>query len=66
MLTINFYKLKIDNGDNSIYKEKFTDICINFNKELLVTVDELCINITYCGDEEREEIQKFIWLNENP
>ena len=66
MLTINLYKLKIGNADNSIFKEKFTDICINFNKELLVTVDELCINITYCGDEEREEIQKFIWLNENP
>ena len=66
MQTINLYKLKVDNADNFIHKEKFNDICINFNKLLLVTVDELCVNITYCGDEEKEEIQKFIWLNENP
>ena len=74
LLTINLYKLNVDNADNSINKEKFTDIDVNFDKNLLVTVDELCINITYFeyGEEEtpnkdkKEENERFIWLNENP
>jgi WD40 repeat protein len=66
MLNINIYKLNVDNSDNNIYKEKFSDITINQNKKLIVTVDDLCINITYYGDEEKEEVERFIWLNENP
>ncbi len=66
MSIINFYKLNVDTADNNIFKEKFSDISINFSKELIVTVDELCLNITYYGEEEREDIEKFIWLNENP
>ena len=66
MLTINLYKLNVDNADNSIFKEKFSDITVNFNHNLLVVVDDLCINIAYFGDEEREDLEKFIWLNENP
>ncbi len=65
-LTINIYKLNVDNQDNSIFKEKFSDITINLHKSLLVVVDELCINITYIGEEEKEEVERFIWLNENP
>ena len=66
MLTINIYKLNADNQDNSINKEKFTDITVNLQKGLLVVVDDLCVNITYFGDEEKEEMERFIWLNENP
>ena len=66
MLTINLYKLNVDNADNSLFKEKFSDITVNFKHNLLVVVDDLCINIAYCGDEEREDVEKFIWLNENP
>ena len=67
MININFHKLNVDNEDNTIYKEKFSDVNINFNKNLIVTVDDLCINITYFGDNEKEEeIERFIWLNENP
>ena len=66
MLTINIYKLNVDNSDNNIFKEKFSDIEINTNKKLIVTVDDLCINITYYGEEEKEEVERFIWLNENP
>ena len=68
MQTINLYKLNVDNDDNTIGKEKFNDIDISFNKELLVIVDDLCINFTYCGKEEekKDEVERFIWLNENP
>ena len=67
MFTINLYKLNSDYDDNVIGKEKFNNIEINFNKDLLVTVDDLCINFTYVGKEEKkDEIEKFIWLNENP
>ena len=66
MLNINIHKLNVDNEDNNIFKEKFSDVNINFNKNLIVTVDDLCINITYCGDDEKEEVERFIWLNENP
>ena len=66
MLNINIHKLKVDNEDNTIFKEKFSDVIINFNKKLIVTVDDLCINITYLGDDKKEEVERFIWLNENP
>ena len=66
MLTINIYKLNVDNSDSNIFKERFSDITINTNKKLIVTVDDLCINITYYGEEEKEETERFIWLNENP
>ena len=66
MLTINIYKLNVDNSDSNIFKERFSDITINTNKKLLVTVDDLCINITYYGEEEKEETERVIWLNENP
>ena len=66
MKTVNIYKLNVNDQDNTIYKEKFRDITINVQKGLLVVLDDLCINITYIGDEEKEEIERFIWLNENP
>ena len=66
MVAINYHKFNGDNSENTFYKEKFSDITINLNKGIIVVVDELCINITYCGDEEKEEVEKFIWLNENP
>jgi WD40 repeat protein len=66
MKTVNIYKLNVNDQDNTIYKEKFRDITINLQKGLLVVLDDLCINITYIGDEEKEEIERFIWLNENP
>ena len=67
-LTINLNKLNAD-IDYSVNKEKFIDIDVNFDKNLIVTVDELCINLTYFDfreEERKEENERFIWLNENP
>ena len=65
MLIIAFWNLKAKNNYNILFKEKFTSIDINFNNKLLSVVDDLCINITDFQDEENE-LEKFIWLNENP
>ena len=67
MSTINLYKLNFDDSDNYIFKEKFDSITGNLSKKLLVVVmEDLCINITNVGDDEKEETERFIWLNENP
>jgi hypothetical protein len=66
MKTINLYKINFDNKDVSVLKEKFTSITGNLNKNLMVIVDDLCINISYLGDEDKEGSDQYIWLNENP
>ena len=66
MKTINLYKINFDNKDVSVLKEKFTSITCNLNRNLVVIVDDLCINISYLGDEEKEGSDQYIWLNENP
>ena len=35
MLTINLYKLNANNADNSIFKDKFSDITVNFNHQYI-------------------------------
>lgn len=67
MLTINFWKISLtkENNVNVIFKEKFSSINISFQNQLLLIVDELCLNI--CSTkEEQQESESFIWLNENP
>ena len=66
MLTVTFWNLNERNNDNVLFKEKFNSMDINFNKELLSVVDDLCINITDYKEYENDVTEKFIWLNENP
>ena len=66
MLTISFWDLKEKYNDNVLFKEKFTYIYINFKKNLLSVVNDLCINITDIKESENNIPEKFIWLNENP
>ena len=47
-----------------IYKENFHSFSINFEKEKLVTSNEICIDIYKYNDE--NALDKFIWLNLNP
>ena len=66
MLTISFWDLINKYNDNVLFKEKFTYMDINFKKNILSVVDDLCINITDLNDTESNIPEKFIWLNENP
>ena len=63
MLTINIYELKNLDNYQSIPSEQFSDLCINFQKKKALLVDDICINIV---DTTGKELQKYIWLNENP
>lgn len=65
MLTINFWKLNARTNNNVLFKEKFSSININFRIQILLVVDDLCINI--CNpSEESQDPEQFIWLNDNP
>ena len=63
MVDIFYWKL---GGDKlgTILKEKFTSMSCNFEKNKIVIVDDICVNIFDYSTEDQDE--KFIWLNENP
>lgn len=48
----------------SVYKEDFYECSIFFENGKVLTVDEICINITDYSDGDKDEL--FIWLNKNP
>ena len=58
-----FWNLEDKNKIGIIYKEEFHSFTVNFEKEKLITSNEICINIeTYNSNEPNN---KFIWLNLN-
>ena len=62
--TVNFWDLEEKKEIGKIYKEKFHSFTVNFEKQKLITSNEICIDIqNYNLDEPNN---KFIWLDLNP
>ncbi len=63
-LNLYYYNLEKKILMGIIYKEYFHSFSINFEKEKLVTSNEICIDIFKYNDE--NAVDRYIWLNLNP
>ena len=63
-INLQFWNLENKKLIGIIYKENFHSFTINFEKEKLVTSNEICIDIFKYNDE--NAVDRYIWLNLNP